>query len=150
MPELQLKSCSAPTQCKKRYRSLPGPYGSYDSQGLCSVQNTCLAESIPNRHLQCQGATHPKPSRSLFELAHRLYRPSVKAILLDDLPVMEHVELLRGVLARKEHDGLLAARVVGQEVCHIEDLLAYDAPAIRLSAVLRDLLLGHRHGTAPC
>eukprot|EP00444_Apocalathium_aciculiferum_P047367 CAMPEP_0183497742 /NCGR_PEP_ID=MMETSP0371-20130417/170_1 /TAXON_ID=268820 /ORGANISM="Peridinium aciculiferum, Strain PAER-2" /LENGTH=48 /DNA_ID= /DNA_START= /DNA_END= /DNA_ORIENTATION= len=41
---------------------------------------------------------------SLLDLAHVLDGAGVKAILFDYLAVVEHVELLGGVLAREEHD----------------------------------------------
>merc|ERR1712187_772613 len=118
MPQLQLTSLSALTRRRNTYHSLPRPY---DSQDLHSVPNMCRVESGPNHNLRCHGVACPTHSRSLLELAHRLHRAHVKAILLDDLPVVKHVECLSGVLAREEHDGLLAARVVGEEVGHVID-----------------------------
>ena len=70
----------------------------------------------------------------------------VQAVLLDDLAVMEHVELLRGILAGEHHDALLAARVVGKEIRHIQHLIADDDPAVLVGLVLGHLLCGHGHG----
>ena len=81
----------------------------------------------------------------LSELAHVLHGADVNAVLLDDLALVQHVELLRGVLAREEHDGLLAARVVLEEVGHVVDLVAHDDPAVGLGRVLRDVGLGAGH-----
>merc|ERR1711923_12376 len=60
---------------------------------------------------------------SLRQLTHLLDRALVEAILLDDLPVVQHVELLCGVLAGKEHDGLLATRMLCEEVRHVVHLV---------------------------
>ena len=74
-----------------------------------------------------------------LQLAHVLDGAGVDAVLLDDLAVMEHVELLGGVLACEEHDGLLATRMVSQKVGAVVDLVADDAPAVLLGVVLGDL-----------
>merc|ERR1719362_824012 len=84
--------------------------------------------------------------RSLLQLAHVLHRALVEAILLDDLPIVQHVELLRGVLARKKQDRFRPAWMLGEEICHVIDILAHNAPAILVRAVLSYLLLGDRHG----
>merc|ERR1719401_102684 len=80
-------------------------------------------------------------SNSLLELAHGLDGALVNAILLDNLAVMEHVELLGGILARKEHDGFLATGVVGKEVGYIVDIVFNNDPAVRVGGMLGDLLL---------
>ena len=49
---------------------------------------------------------------SLLDGALQHHSALIKAILLDDLAVMEHVKLLSGILARKHHDGLLTAGVL--------------------------------------
>ena len=48
---------------------------------------------------------------SLLDSALELHSALVDPVFLNDLAVMEHVELLSGVLASKHHDGLLPARV---------------------------------------
>merc|ERR1719464_488317 len=78
---------------------------------------------------------------SLGNLALAYNGPLVNAVLLDDLAVMEHVELLSRILACEEHDCLFAAGVVGHEVGHVVDLLADDDPAVRLRGVLGQLRL---------
>uniref|UniRef100_A0A7S2ASQ3 Uncharacterized protein n=1 Tax=Alexandrium andersonii TaxID=327968 RepID=A0A7S2ASQ3_9DINO len=70
----------------------------------------------------------------------------VEAVLLDHLAVVEHVELLRGILASKEHDGLLATRVIGHEVGHIVHVIADDDPTVLLRRVLSYLGLADGHG----
>mmetsp|Transcript_10972 Transcript_10972/g.12282 ORF Transcript_10972/g.12282 Transcript_10972/m.12282 type:complete len:85 (-) Transcript_10972:88-342(-) len=57
--------------------------------------------------------------RSLGDLALVHNRALVDAVLLDDLAIMEHVKLLGGILASKQHDRLLAAWVVRHEVGHV-------------------------------
>ena len=49
---------------------------------------------------------------SLLNSALELHSAFINAVLLDHFAVMEHVELLSGVLASKHHDGLLPARVL--------------------------------------
>ena len=49
---------------------------------------------------------------SLLDGALQLHSSLVDPVLLNDLAVMKHVELLSGVLASKHHDGLLPARVL--------------------------------------
>merc|ERR1719336_1903064 len=82
---------------------------------------------------------------SLLQLAHMLHSALVKAILLDDLPVMQHVELLRCVLPGEQQDGLRATRVLREEIRHVIDIIAHNAPAILVRAVLSNLLRNDRH-----
>src|SRR6188768_3458589 len=63
----------------------------------------------------------------------------VRCISGNDLGVVQHVELLCGVTAGVQHNGLLASRVVSEEVSHIEDLSINDNPNIVLFRVLRNL-----------
>lgn len=56
--------------------------------------------------------------RSLLELAPMCDGVGVQTLLLDELPVVQHAEFLRRILAHEEHDGLRAARVVPQELRH--------------------------------
>lgn len=49
---------------------------------------------------------------SLLDSALQLHSSLIDPVLLNDLAVMKHVELLSGVLASKHHDGLLPARVL--------------------------------------
>ena len=86
-------------------------------------------------------------STSLSELAHVLHGADINAVLLDDLALVQHVELLRGVLAGEEHDGLLAARVVLEELGHVVDLRSLAAAAVRFRYTLNcsePLLLFYR------
>merc|ERR1719480_735016 len=73
---------------------------------------------------------------SLLQLAHMLHSTLVKAKLLDDLPVMQHVELLRCVLPGEQQDSLRATRVLREEIRHVIDIVAHNAPAILVRAVL--------------
>jgi len=61
-------------------------------------------------------------------------------VLGDDLGLVEHVELLSGVLSSKEKDGALASRVVSHKVSDIEHLSRDNDPAVSLSVVLGDLI----------
>merc|ERR1740123_484568 len=95
-------------------------------------------KSSPRARIALQ-LTSRKPSFGKLALAHN--GPLIDAVLLDDLAVMEHVKLLRRILAREEHDRLLAAGVVGHEVGHVVDLVADHDPAVRLRGVLGHLSL---------
>lgn len=61
-------------------------------------------------------------------------------ILGDDLRLVEHVELLSGVLSGKKKDGALASRVIMHELSDVEHLSSNNDPAICLSVVLGDLI----------
>lgn len=61
---------------------------------------------------------------------------------------MKHVELLSGVTAGIEHDGLLSSRVVRQEGSDIEDLSVDNNPDIILLGVLGDLIKGENLSTS--
>merc|ERR1719433_1577107 len=87
-----------------------------------------------------------KAAGSLGKLAPVHHRALVKAVLLDHLAVMEHVKLLGGLFACKEHDGLLAAGVVSHEVGHIVHIVTHDDPTILLGGVLANLVWRDRHG----
>merc|ERR1719492_242815 len=98
-----------------------------------------LPENRPRgSHSPADGLTH---SFSLGKLPLAHNSPLVDAILLDDLTVVEHVKLLCRILAREEHDCLLAARMVSHKVGHVVDLLANDNPAVRLRCMLGHLSL---------
>ena len=64
----------------------------------------------------------------------------VGGVSWDDLGVMKHVELLSGVTAGVEHDGLLSSWVVWQERGDIEDLAVDDDPDVILLRVLGDVI----------
>merc|ERR1712051_861413 len=87
----------------------------------------------------CPGQDHTS-GLLLLQLAHVLHRALVEAILLDDLPVVQHVELLCRVLPGEQQDGLRTAWVLSEEICHVVDIVAHNAPAILVRAVLSHLL----------
>jgi len=64
------------------------------------------------------------------------------AVLLDDVLVVKHVELVRGVLSGKEENGLGTAGVVVEESGDVENLSVHDDPAVVLGVVFGNLLLG--------
>merc|ERR1712150_64430 len=107
--------------------------------GPCLTNLSCL-KIVPGAHTAPRMGSHSL-SLGKFALAHN--GPLVDAILLDDLAIMEHVELFGRILAREEHDCLLAAGVVSHEVGHVVDLLTDDDPAVRLRGVLGHLSLPH-------
>merc|ERR1719329_766866 len=90
----------------------------------------------------------PKPRRdrenthitSLFQGAHYFHGTLLNAILLDDLPVMQHIELLSGILASVQHDCLFTAWVISEESCHIKDFVTNDDPTILVGVVLGDFI----------
>ena len=61
---------------------------------------------------------------------------------------MKHVELLSGVTAGVEHDGLLSSWVVWQERGDIKDLFVDDDPDIILLRVFGDLVKSKGFGTS--
>ena len=69
----------------------------------------------------------------------------IQAILLDDLAVVEHVELLGGILAGEHHDALLTARVLRQKLRDVQHLVTDDDPAVLVGVVLGNFLCGHGH-----
>ena len=71
----------------------------------------------------------------------------VQAVLLDDLAVMEHVELLSGILAGEHHDALLTAGVLGQELSHVQHLVTDDDPTVLVGVVLCHFLRADGHRT---
>merc|ERR1712032_1324865 len=77
--------------------------------------------------------------RSLLELALVSHGPLADAILFNDLPIVEHVKFFRRILASKEHDGLLASWVIGEEVRHLVDIVTDDDPAVAVRRMLRNL-----------
>ena len=72
-------------------------------------------EAASGRQPKWQHLQRKRLPTSLLDGALQHNGALIKAILLDDLAVMEHVKLLSGVLASKHHDGLLAARVLAWE-----------------------------------
>eukprot|EP00931_Biecheleriopsis_adriatica_P103119 TRINITY_DN77_c0_g2_i2.p1 TRINITY_DN77_c0_g2~~TRINITY_DN77_c0_g2_i2.p1 ORF type:complete len:108 (-),score=25.73 TRINITY_DN77_c0_g2_i2:13-336(-) len=84
-------------------------------------------------------------SPSLLDGALQDHSALIQAILLDDLAIMEHVELLCRILASKHHDRLLATRVLGEEFSYIQHLVTHDDPAVLVGVVLGDLFSGDRH-----
>merc|ERR550532_1432965 len=94
-----------------------------------------------------RGPTGPtEAAESLGKLTLVQDRALVKAVLLDDFAVMQHVKLLGGLLPCKKHDGLLAAGVVPHEVSHIIHIVTHDDPTILLGGVLGNLVCCDRHG----
>merc|ERR1719446_891916 len=93
---------------------------------------------MANIHSQMGGLCHTikKHNNSLLERTHNLHGTLLNAVLLDDLPVMQHVKLLSGILTSVQHDCLLATRVIGKEGCHIEDVITDDHPAVLVGVVL--------------
>merc|ERR1712232_1523845 len=86
---------------------------------------------------------------SLLQFAHVFDASLIKAVFLDHLTIVEHVELLRRILAREEHDRFLAARVILQEMSDVVNIVPHDAPAVCVSVVLLNLSFAHRHGSKP-
>merc|ERR1719330_2227243 len=84
----------------------------------------------------CSGSSDNSSGPSLLQLAHVLHRALGEARLLDNLPVMQHVELLCCILTGKQKDCLRPARVLCEELCHIVDIVAHNAPAVLVRAVL--------------
>ena len=66
----------------------------------------------------------------------------------NDLGVVEHVELLGGVAAGVEHDGLLSSWVVWQEGSDVKNLPVNDDPSVVLRRVLGDLVEGKDLGAS--
>eukprot|EP00754_Rhynchopus_humris_P031361 Rhum_TRINITY_DN15333_c13_g1::Rhum_TRINITY_DN15333_c13_g1_i1::g.152460::m.152460 len=62
------------------------------------------------------------------------------SVLVDVRLRVHHLELLCGILAGVQHDGVLATRVLRQEVRHVQHPLVHNAPAVLLGRVLRHLL----------
>ena len=58
---------------------------------------------------------------------------------LDDVRVVNHRELLAGILATVKHKRLRAARVIFHELGHIVNLAVHNQPAVLRAAVLRNL-----------
>merc|ERR1739845_303135 len=82
---------------------------------------------------------------SLFQCTHHLHCALLNAILLDDFPVMQHVELFSGILAGVQHDCLLATWMVGKESCHVQNFVTNDHPAVLVGVVLGDFVRGVSH-----
>lgn len=59
-------------------------------------------------------------------------------MLLESAGLMNHVELLAGILASIHKDGLFASWMVGQEASDINDLLVNNNP-VRKRRLLREL-----------
>lgn len=66
----------------------------------------------------------------------------VGGISWNDLRVVKHVELLSGITAGVEHNGLLSSWVVWQEGSDIEHLTVDDNPDIVLLRVLGNFIKG--------
>ena len=106
------KSCCPPahaamaSQTEKLYPSRSGSTGSLLStlHLVDLVSTTCF--KLDNQEPKSQNTHH-----SLLDGALEHNSALIKAVLLDDFAVMEHVKLFCSVLARKHHDAFLAAGV---------------------------------------
>jgi len=73
---------------------------------------------------------------SLLDSALELHSAFINAVLLDHFAVMEHVELLSGVLASKHHDGLLPARVLTLQGINMNQQATCLVPAVCFGSLL--------------
>merc|ERR1719183_3125874 len=81
-----------------------------------------------------------KHNNSLLKRTHNLHSTLLNAILLDDLPVMQHIKLLGGILTSVQHDCLFATWVISKESCHIQDVVTNDHPTVLVGVVLGDFI----------
>lgn len=64
---------------------------------------------------------------------------SLRGVLVNHVGLVQHVEFFGGVATSVDQDGLLASRVVLQELGHVQHLAVDDDPAVVVLVVLGDL-----------
>merc|ERR1719272_2521251 len=79
------------------------------------------------------------------ELAHVKDSSLVNSVLLDHLPVMEHIKLLGCILAGVQHNSFFATWMIRKELSDIIDGITHNHPAIGVGLVTGDISSG-RHG----
>merc|ERR1719162_2360790 len=84
-------------------------------------------------------------STSLFNLTHNLDCTLLDAVLGDDFAVMQHIELLSGILACVQHDGFFSTWMVRKEISHVQNVVSNDHPAILVCLVLGNLIKRNGH-----
>merc|ERR1712012_651007 len=67
---------------------------------------------------------------------------SIRCVLLDDIWRVDHVKLSAGILACERQDRKLTTRVLAKEICHVQDPVVQDHPAVSLG----DVFLHLSHG----
>lgn len=69
------------------------------------------------------------------KMLHQEERTTKLDVLLDDVGLVEHVELIGRVLSSEEHNGLLTSRMVREELGHVKDLAIDDDPTVSFLVV---------------